>query len=150
MLRLMGTQVLGPPALEEPSSPPRLLVVAWSERQFGTRTFDPRSVYAERFWLPVLGPTSLWLLRHLAWCLEAGPEGVELDLGLTAQRIGLGRGEGRNSPLQRAIRRLVNFRLAQFAASGELAVLRRVPVLSKQHLSRLDPASRAAHLRWLE
>jgi hypothetical protein len=127
----------------------RLLVVAWSE-QPGTRSFDPRSVYAERFWLPVLGPTSLWLLRHLAWALEANQDRVELDLGLTAQRIGLGRGEGRNSPLQRAIRRLVNFRLAQFGPSGELAVLRRVPMLSKQHLSRLDPVYRAAHLRWAE
>src|SRR2546423_14431049 len=35
---------------------------------------DPRSTYVERFWLPLLGPSSVVLLRRLAAELEDHPD----------------------------------------------------------------------------
>lgn len=37
----------------------RLRIVAWSDPLVDQLGHDPRSTYAERFWLPVLGPPSV-------------------------------------------------------------------------------------------
>ena len=127
----------------------RLRVVAWSDPLVDHLGYDPRSAYVERFWLGVLGPTTLFLLRSLAGTLDIHPDGIDLDLERTAQQIGLGGRRGRNGPFQRAIGRLVNFELARFTVSRELAVRRLVPPLARRHLMRLDPSSKEQHRLWL-
>ena len=44
--------------------PTTLTIVPWIDPIIDTIGHDPRSRYAETFWLPTLGPTSLLLLRH--------------------------------------------------------------------------------------
>ena len=51
---------------------------------------DPRSAYVERFWLSILGPSTVVLMRRLASELDDHPEGVTLDLAETAASIGVG------------------------------------------------------------
>ncbi len=92
--------------------PTTIAVRPWPDPVIDTLGHDPRSVYVETFWLPTLGPTSLLLLRHLAGRFDEQPEGVELDVAGTAQRLGLGHREGASSPLVRSLARLEQFDLA--------------------------------------
>ena len=58
--------------------PVALRVKPWPDPVLDVLGHDPRSWYAETFWLPTLGPTALLLMRHLADRFERTPEGVEL------------------------------------------------------------------------
>lgn len=125
-----------------------LHVVAWPDPVIDTLGFDPRSSYVERYWLGILGPSTTWLLRHLASELEARPDGVDLDLSETARSLGLGARGGRNSPFVRALTRLAQFDLARPHGDGALALRRRVPPLSLRQVRHLTPTRQAAHQRW--
>lgn len=97
---------------------------------------DPRSAYAETYWLPVLGPSALWTLRRIATWLEAHPEGFPVPLAPLAGELGLGGGTLRNAPLVRTLARLVVFDMA--AVRGDvLAVRRALPPLARRHVTRL-------------
>jgi hypothetical protein len=86
--------------------PATLTIKPWSDPVIDTLGHDPRSRYAETFWLPTLGPTALLLLRHLADRFDRSPEGVELQLADTSSALGLGKREGTSSPIVRTLRRL--------------------------------------------
>src|SRR5579872_2413334 len=90
-------------ALLDPAQMAVLQVEPWADPLIDRLGHDPRSHYAERFWLPVLGPSTMWLLRRIASGLERQPEGFEMDLGAAAKALGLGSTErhGRNSPFMR-------------------------------------------------
>ena len=99
---------------------------------------EPRSTYAETYWLPVIGPSALWALRRLSAWAEAEPTGVEVPLADLAHELGLGGGTGRNAPMVRTLARLIVFEMAQIDESRDaLAVLRLVPPLARRHLRRL-------------
>src|SRR5579871_5840482 len=74
--------------------------------------YDPRSVYVETYWLSVLGPSTLWLLRRLVAGLELQPDGFELPMAETARALGLGDKGGRSSPFVRSLVRLCQFDVA--------------------------------------
>ncbi|MGQ0823943.1 MAG: hypothetical protein ACT4OX_02740 [Actinomycetota bacterium] len=110
---------------------------------------DPRSLYAETFWLPTLGPTALLLLRHLADRFERQPNGVALPIADTAAALGLGPRQGENSPLLRTLARLVQFELAHRASPEAFAVRRALPPVHRRHVRRLPAALQARHAEWI-
>jgi hypothetical protein len=121
----------------------------WADPIIDTLGHDPRSLYAETFWLPTLGPSSLLLLRRLASCFETSPEGVELGVAETSQSLGLGAREGRNSPLRRSLNRLAQFDLAcSDATDDEFAVRTHVPPINRRHVRRLPVHLQQAHEQW--
>ena len=77
------------PATDPPRLPP-LLVVPWPDPVTDDLGLDPRGAYVERFWLPLLGPTSTWLLSRFAVEFDASPEGFSLDAADAARSIGIG------------------------------------------------------------
>src|SRR5438270_6260756 len=83
----------------------------WPDAVIDTLGHDPRSAYVERFWLGVLGPSSVVFLRRLASALESSPSGFTLPLEETARTLGLGMRGGRNSPFLRAITRCAQLHL---------------------------------------
>jgi len=112
--------------------------------------FDARSAYVERFWLPILGPSTTFLLRLLAAALERDGEGARLDAADAARALGLGGRPGRHAPFQRALRRACDFNLLarQPAAEGaalELLVRRVVPAVPARLVERLPEQLRRAH-----
>lgn len=111
---------------------------------------DLRSSYVERFWLPILGPTTTLLLRHLADELEAHPDGFDLPLLDTAAALGLGQRGGPNGPFVRAFARARKFKLAQATGPDALAVRSRVAPLNRTQISRLPAPLRDAHAAWQE
>jgi hypothetical protein len=138
-------------ALLDPAQTAVLQVEPWVDPLIDRLGHDPRSHYAERFWLPVLGPSTMWLLRRIASGLEAQPEGFEMDLAAAAKALGLGATErqGRNSPFMRTLTRCVDFDMATLRGRT-LAVRRKLPPLSRRHLLRLPPELVAEHERYLE
>jgi hypothetical protein len=122
----------------------------WPDPVIDTLGHDPRSPYAERYWLPTLGPTALFLLRHIAARFDRAPDGFVLPLAETSRCLGLGDRDGRNSPVARSLGRLVQFDLGAFEAEGAiLAVRRSVPPVNRRHVRRLPPALQEEHETWM-
>jgi hypothetical protein len=110
--------------------------------------FDPRSDYVERFWLGVLGRSTLLLLRRIAAAFDEHPGGFPLPLADTARELGLGHMGGRNNPFVRALGRLCTFDMAQPMGEGVLAVRRRIPPLNRRQIVHLPDALQEAHQRY--
>ncbi|HTW97609.1 MAG TPA: hypothetical protein VMD59_02470 [Acidimicrobiales bacterium] len=134
--------------LEEIRSSGTMLVVPWHDELVDGLGHDPRSYYVERFWLPVLGPSTVFLLRLVAAALEESPEGRELDLAETARQLGLGDRAGRHAPMVRTVTRCVDFEMARPAGLCTLAVRRRLPPLARRQQLRLTTGLAAEHDRW--
>jgi hypothetical protein len=126
-----------------------LAVRPWPDQVLDTHGLDPRSFYVERFWLPVLGPSVVLLLRLLAAGLEAQPGGFDLPVEDTARALGLGVRDGRNSPFIRTVNRCCQFRHAYVGDEhGNLLVRRRLPPLSRSQVLRLTTSLQDQHRAW--
>jgi hypothetical protein len=126
-----------------------------SRRIVSTRDgYDAQSSYVEQFWLPVLGPSTTFLIRHLNMHLAREGEGVVLDAALTARALGLGEHPGRHAPFLRSICRAIDYDLVRVGDRDEtspesevqLLVRRLVPMLSNRLAERLpEPLAREHH-----
>ena len=125
-------------------APEVLHVRPWPDDVLDHLGFDPAPHTSEEYWLGILGPSTVWLLRRLAAGFEYSPEGFDLDLGETARSLGLGDRSGRHSPFVRSANRVIQFGLAQLSGAEELSVRRRLPRLNRQQLKRLSPRFRHA------
>lgn len=127
-----------------------LTIRPWPDPVIDALGHDPRSQYVETFWLGTLGPSTTWLLRHVASSFERNPEGFDLPLADTARRLGLGDKGGRHSPFMRALARCVQFDLAQLTDDTTLSVRRKVPPLNRRQVIRLSEGLQDMHRRWVE
>lgn len=125
-----------------------LSIRPWEDPIIDQLGFDPRSKYVERFWLGTLGPSTTWLLRHLASGLDNHPDGFDLPLLETARALGLG-GEGKNSPFMRALSRCCQFEMARPLGDNVLSVRRKLPPLNRRQLHRLSPLAQSEHDNWV-
>lgn len=107
---------------------------------------DPRSLYVERFWLPVLGPSTTWLLRFFVGKLDRHPEGVSIDIAEAARSLGIGERLGRHGPFLRSTARAIDFDMARVTAPRTLGVRKLLPTLSGRHLVRLPRSLQVEHL----
>ncbi len=145
-----------PPVTTRPDVDPRpaadspaLRIVPWLDPVADTHGVHPCSRYVELYWLPIIGPSTTWLLRRLAYSLEMHPNGLDLDLVETARSLGLGERMGKNSSFRRALQRLRTFELARPHGPQAMAVRIHIPPLPLRHLSRLPMSLQASHRRWL-
>lgn len=143
-------QVENGQAKREPSFPAETLrITTLADPVLDRLGHDPRSTYVERYWLPILGPSCLLLLRRLAAELEQEPDGFTLATAQWAREMGLGMKGGKNGPLWRAIERACRFGAAQ--RNGELlAVRRRLPPLTARQVERLPSELHLAHGQWVQ
>jgi hypothetical protein len=121
----------------------------WADPVIDQLGHDPRSGYVERFWLPVLGPSTVWFLRRVADELDRHPEGFTLDLVDTAQSLGVGMRGGRNSPMLRTIERCCRFGAARTHGVANLSVRRRLAPLTRAQVERLPVSLQRQHETWL-
>ncbi|MFZ4517973.1 MAG: hypothetical protein ACOYOP_06275 [Microthrixaceae bacterium] len=129
--------------------PDELIVRAWWDPVLATRGHDPRSAYVERFWLGIVGPSTVLLLRRFARGLEEQPGGFRASATDTARALGLGTGTGRNGPLHRTIDRACTFGLARRTGDREVHVRTHLPPLNARQLARLPTVLRRSHERWI-
>ena len=126
----------------------RLVVRPWWDPDLAVRGHDPRGAYAERFWLGVIGPSTLFLLRRLARGFETHPGGFAVDVAETARALGLGAGTGRNAPLTRSLDRACAFGLARRRPDGSVEVRTHLPPLARRQVARLPASVRRALEEW--
>lgn len=127
-----------------------LSVEGWPDPVIDDLGHDPRSAYVERFWLPILGPSTVWFLRRLVDRLDDHPDGFELDLIEAAQALGVGMRGGRHSPMLRTVERSCRFGAARMMGATGLAVRRRLAPLTRSQVDRLPAALRSEHDAWLQ
>lgn len=122
----------------------------WDDPSLRRHGHDPRSAYVERFWVAILGPSAVWLLRLLAREFDelAPGEDLRLDLDSTARRLGLQHRGGRASSFMRTIDRCAMFGLAQFAEDAVLMVRRLLPPVPRRMHDRMPPELREEIGRW--
>jgi hypothetical protein len=113
-------------AQEHEAFPSELQLVPWVASVDPTTDHLSTGPEVERYWLPVLGPTSTVILRNLGARLAASPEGCRVGMADLARRVGLGTRATRNSPAARAIDRLCYFGIAN-RQGGVLALRTLVP-----------------------
>ena len=127
------------PQPENPASPLTATIVPFVDKRSYGITFDPRSHYAETFWLPILGPSTMWLLRKVADRFDTEPDGFELDLIETSRSLGIGSNGGKNNAFSRALKRVVNFDVGKEVDEHTIAIRRALPTLHQGHVRRLSP-----------
>lgn len=127
---------------------PRLHVQSWPDPIVEMVGLDARGPYAERFWLPILGPTSIALLRRLNEELERTPRGFVLDLDDAARWLGVGVRSNTRGPIVRTIERCCSFGLTSLDEAGELLVRRHAPPLTRRQVGHLPAELQMEHARW--
>lgn len=111
--------------------------------------FDPRSEYAENFWLPILGPSTMWFMRKVAERFDYEPEGFELDLLETSHALGITGKGGRNNAFHRALNRAVSFQMGRTVDDTTIAIRRFMPQLHRGQINRLPPRLQKRHAELL-
>lgn len=109
--------------------------------------FDPRSAYAATFWLPVLGPSTMWLMRKMADRFDLEPDGFEIDLLETSHALGIMSSGGKNNAFQRALNRAVSFHMGRTIDGRTIAIRRFMPQLHQGQINRLPPRLQRQHTR---
>src|ERR671910_976 len=137
-------------ARDIPNDAPTLDVLAWTDPVIDQVGYDPRSLYVERFWLGILGPSATWLMRYLVDRLEQSPEGYTLDLDECATALGLGRYRGSSGAFPRTIARCCQFGASRLTGASTLEVRRRLPPLTRRQVVRLSPILQADHACWVD
>jgi len=126
-----------------PASTLSLEPIAPLSRETG---FPLKHPYVEHVYAPVVGPTSVLVLRRAGLLFEAFPEGVQLDAEEFAASLGVGHRGGTNSPVARTFTRLDRFSLASWDPEiGTLAVPTQVRPVPDRWLRRLPESTRAVH-----
>lgn len=119
----------------------------WVDSEVDDLGIDPRSRYADAFWLPSAGPSVMAFIRLVAYGLDEWPE------GFTKTRSLFGEAEGLSvDSLGHAIDRAILFGLVRHEGLvgqvRRLAVRRWMPPVTEHQLRRLDPDIAARHDDW--
>lgn len=138
-----------PSTASPPVAADLLTVVPWWDPNLATKGVDPRDNYVERFWLGVLGPSTVLLLRRFARGLEERPTGFRVRLADTSLALGLGKGVGRNAAINRTIDRAANFGLLRAHQPGQIEVRTHMPLLPSRFVRQLPPLLRTIHGEWM-
>ena len=122
-----------------------LWVEPWPEDDPAGLRHHLRSDYVETFWLPILGPSSVLLLRLRATRLAQSPDGFTLDVGDTARMLGIGHRGGRNGPMSRTIERCCAFGATRLDHGHQLLVRPSLGTLGPRQVGRLPQALQQRH-----
>ncbi len=126
----------------------RLDLSIWTDPVIDQLGHDPRSAYAETFWLGIIGPSTLWFLRLAVGRLDGTRDQdvvVPLDVADTARCIGMSWNGGKHSPFARMIDRAIRFGTVRPLDPHTLAVRRRLPPLTVRQTERLPERLQQHH-----
>ena len=129
---------------------PRMLVTWWDEPEPQPEGFPIDGEYAARFWLPIVGPSAMWIARLLAREVKLAPfGGVWLDMASVAVSVGLHDDLSKSGAAANAVFRLVRYGLAR--REGSVLELRAVvghvpPGMTKRFPLALQRAAEKARM----
>ncbi|MGH9155778.1 MAG: hypothetical protein ACRD1K_08115 [Acidimicrobiales bacterium] len=132
---------------QDTSEPALLRIEAWRDEVVEAHGHHPRSRYATRFWLPIVGPSSLVTAGWLVDGLGAAPDGFDVDLVTLGQALGLPGRAGGHAKIVRTLDRLGQFGLARLHHTPRPLYRVRLawPPLTQRQLSRLPAFLVRAH-----
>ncbi len=126
-----------------------ITVSQWEDTQDrrSRNTYDSCSLYAETFWLPILGPSSIFFLRFISRQFNDTRYENELTFELKeiARCIGLSEKTSQNSPILRTLSRCIDFSMAQQIGVGKIKVRKKLPILSPRHQNHLPISLQKRH-----
>lgn len=106
----------------------------------------PHSMYSRRYYLPLIGPSSLLCAQILTEGLTHQPDGYELDVAFLGAVLGLPGKAGRSPIVARTLDRLARFGLAHHHPGLTLYRVRLTwPPLTRRQLAHLPPPLAALH-----
>src|SRR6266545_4105137 len=126
-----------------------LLIRPWQDPLVEDVGHDPRSVYVERFWLGLLGPSSTFFVRYVADQFDTAPHEFKLDPHDCAAALGLGRSNARYGALSKTLGRCCSFKVARALNRRTIEVRRRLAPLSNRQIKQLPDVLRREHERWV-
>lgn len=118
---------------------------SWRDVNIESLGYDPRSSYVEKFWLPFLGPSTVFMIRRVTELLESEPYGFALALEDFSIMLGLGANTNKHSSVQKTLNRLLVFELARIMPSKAVSVRLKLPPLPQRYLNRLSSSMRLLH-----
>lgn len=111
---------------------PELHVTAWTDPVIEELGHPVHSDYVETYWLPLIGPTSVLLIRRLIQEVAGHPDGVTVDTARLAHALGLGIRGGANSPLWRTLNRCHRFGVLHLVGHRVVARTHLAPLTARQ------------------
>ena len=126
-----------------------LVRVAIDQTTLPGARFGIDSPYPELVWLPVMGPSTYLLWRHLAASVVERPRGAVVHLDELAASLGLSSQRGDRSSLMRALRRGARFGVLRRPTPRLVLIQPRLPPVPAAWLSGRHPAILTAHHRSL-
>jgi hypothetical protein len=125
----------------------QLVVLVESDKWISIHGHPVDSEYVEWFWLPVLGPSAIWMLRRMV--LESERIGRQvLDLSHSDMSAAIGIQTGPDGPPRswfRVLGRLERFRVTTELDGGVVRFPTHLPDLSTHQRERLPDLLRARH-----
>ena len=125
-------------------------ITSWRDVNIESLGYDPRSSYVEKFWLPFLGPSTIFLARRITEILENEPYGTAIDLQELSIMLGLGPNITKHSSIQKTLNRLLVFELARIMPSKAVSVRLKLPPLPQRFISRLPQSLQEFHGKELQ
>lgn len=107
--------------------------------------YDAESDYVEYFWLPILGPSSIWLFRRVSQMLKAAPSGVQVKTLPFGRSLGLGGNSGGKSLIAKTLARCVYFEVARPTGPNSFSFKQKLAPLSSRQLDRLPNELKDLH-----
>lgn len=104
--------------------------------------------YLEHCWTPILGPSSVLLLRRAAELWRDEMPAI-IDTAELSGQFGLGRSAGSRSPFSRTVARIVRFRFAEWSGPDSLDIYTEVRPLRERDLDRVPDWCAARHDEYL-
>jgi hypothetical protein len=133
------------PELEQLLALPEIPAGPWVSARADQFNLSVLSRYGEAYWLPIIGPSSLLMMRRLGTLANLGA--FTINLADLAGSLGLGTGVGRSSTVVSTINRLNKFNLVRpwcMEDGIQLQVRRNFPPLSLRQMQMLPDRLRLA------
>lgn len=119
---------------------PRITFEPWPDAVIEANGHHATSTYAETYWLPILGPSCLVVLRRVATDLARDMTEVGYPLEPFGRCFGLA-----PKGFDRTLQRLAKYGLVQALGQGRWRIRCHLPPLTLARLDRLPACLAAAH-----
>ena len=114
-----------------------VVVSHWPDQLIETFGFNAESQYVEHFWLPILGPSCIILMRRLDRLTREGALAHSVALKDLSAEVGLGSPNGYGMSITRTVNRLIQFDMGKVVGGNTVAVRTHLPPLNYKQQLRL-------------
>ena len=127
------------------NTPDRIIQLSQNPNLHPHGQHHPTSVYVERYWLPIIGPSCLMILRATQDLVDRYPNPLGPYIEMEAQELGHHFGTRSARRFLGKLTRLQDFGLANEVAPDMWFIASRIPNLTTKQAQTLPPAMANDH-----